>query len=285
MDPICPENCLDQLPSLSVASCNPVLKRSAIQKLYIGKANTAPFSNWAVPTEWTTRLSNSSTNDDAIRFLLGTGSLPAGTPQTVTYQVNKIRQVGNQRTLQFIVEEANPTIHEFLRQLECGGEYRVWFETIGGNLYGGNEGVLVQIAPSLILNSGAADIEQRQFDLSWDGQFTPEMVTSPITGFTDNLPTVYDTILTFLAGTTDAKEGVTGNVSGTNAITKFEFNKLVGGGGTPITMTINHNGFEAMQIVTTTTYAGRSFRYTHPNGAQFTGAIINGTVSFTGSSS
>ncbi|MGN6491165.1 MAG: hypothetical protein ACTHLE_04155 [Agriterribacter sp.] len=282
---ICPENCLTDLPVVTVNGCNPVILKSGINFLAFAKKSAAAFTNWTSPTEWANRLSNSSTSDDAIRFVLGTGNMPAGTKQEITYQVNKKRTIGKTRTLQFIIEEANDTIHQLIQAFECGGEYKVWFGTVGGQLYGGNNGIAVTIDGNVVLGGGENDYEQRILDLSWDSQQSMDRTLSPIDGLTDNLPVSYDSVLTFLASSTDAKEGVTGTIVGTDPVTKFEFNKLTVISGTPVSMSIELNGSEVMTVDTTTDYVGRSFRYTAANGSQYTGTIINGTVEFTSTSS
>lgn len=284
-NPQCPENCLTDLPIISVASCNPIIVKSGINILMFAKVSAAAFTDWTSPSEWATRLSNSSTSDDAIRFILGTGSMPAGSKQEITYQVNKKMTIGKTRTLTFTIEEANDTIHNLVRIIECGGEYRVWFGTVGGYMYGGNEGVIVGTDANLVLNSGENDFEQRIIDLSWDNRYTPERCLSPISGLTDDLPAVFDTILTFLASNEDVDQGVTGTISGTDPVTKFEFNLISPRTGTPASMTIEVDSVEAIVIDFPTDYVGRSFRFTGANGGQYTGVFTNGTLEFAAASS
>ena len=94
----------------------------------------------------------------------------------------------------------------------------MWFGTVGGYLYGGNEGIIVGTDANLVLNSGENDFEQRIMELSWDNRYTPERCLSPISGMTDDLPAVFDTILTFLASNEDVDQGVTGTIVGTDPV-------------------------------------------------------------------
>ncbi|MFT3704633.1 MAG: hypothetical protein QM802_19870 [Agriterribacter sp.] len=285
MNPSCPENCLTDLPIVTVDNCNPIIVKSGINILCFAKKSADPFTDWTSPTEWSARLSNSSTNENAVRFILGTGSMPAGSKQEITYQVNKKRTISKSRTLTFTVEEANATIHNLIRMLECGGEYRFWWGTIGDRFYGGNEGVISGYDANLVLGSGENDYEQRIIELSWEDKFTPEMCTSPIAGLTDNVPVVYDTILTFVGSNEDVDQGVTGTITGTNPVTKFEFNLVNPRSGTPATLTIKVNASDYMVVDFTTDYVGRAYRFTAPNGQTFNGTFLNGTINFTTTSS
>lgn len=284
-NPNCPENCLTDLPLITVDTCNPVIVKSGINILCFAKKTANPFNDWTSPSEWSSRLSNSSSDDNAVRFLFGTGSMPAGTKQEITYQVNKKRVTGKTRTLTFTVEEANATIHNAIRILECGGEYRFWFGTIGGRLYGGNEGVSADSDGNLVLGGGENDIENRVIDLSWDNKFSPEMCVSPIVGLTTDIPVVFDTILTFVGDNEDVDQGVTGTLGSSNAVTKFEFNAVNPRSGTPQSMTIRLNGVDYLVVDYTTDYTGRAFRFTTPSGSTRTGVFTNGTISFTATSS
>lgn len=285
-NPTCPENCLTDLPIITVGSCNPVIVKSGINILLFAKVTADPLENWESPTEWSDRLSNSSTSDNAIRFILGTGSMPAGTKQEITYQVNKKRTISKTRTLTFTVEEANTTIHNLIRILECGGEYRFWFGTVGERLYGGNEGIRSGYDANLVLNSGENDYEQRVIELSWEDKFSPEMCASPIVGMTDDIPVVFDTILTFEGSTEDVDQGVTGTIAASpNIVSKFEFNLISPRSGTPASLTIKINSVEAIVVDFPTDYVGKAFRYTHSNGTEFTGNFTNGTLDYTSASS
>lgn len=287
MDPICSANCEEQdLPIFSVDDCNTEILKSGINMLLFAKVSADSLDDWQNPAEWATRLSNSSTNANAIRYIKGTGALPEATVQTITYQVNKTKNIGKTRTLTFTVEEANLTIHDLFRHFECGGQYRWWFRTVGGRLYGGNDGITADQAANLVLNSGPEDYEQRTLALSWDAKFMPEATNSPIEGLTEDLPVVFDTILEFDGGTEDVEEGVTGTISGSaNDTSLFEFNKIPSLSGAPNDMTINVNGVESIVLAFPADYVGRPFRYTTATGGVHNGTFINGIRNFTESAS
>ena len=63
---------------------------------------------------------------------------------------------------------------------ECGGKYRIWYETHGGYLYGGNEGVKCSIIMDDVLNRGLDEIETLNGVATWRAKFSPERTKSPI---------------------------------------------------------------------------------------------------------
>ena len=67
-----------------------------------------------------------------------------------------------------------------MRNTECGGQFRIWFETAGGYLYGGNEGIPVTLVLNDVLASGKDSIEELVGTATWRAKFHPERTPSPI---------------------------------------------------------------------------------------------------------
>lgn len=179
-NPICPTNCMSNLAVVKFDRCNPKISLSEVRRIFIAKAKAAAFTNAALAAEWTTRLSEVSvTGDDYIRPLTVIGDKPA--PSKKEKEISGGRKVvmNKAHVLNFSIDEATPENHEFLRTLECNGTYRIWYETAGGLMFGGNEGIPVQISLDMVLGRGD-EILAYNGVCSWDAKFTEIYVDSPI---------------------------------------------------------------------------------------------------------
>jgi hypothetical protein len=260
--PTCAENCDFTLPVVQFDDCAPEVVYSEIRRIFLAKKAAAPFSNWLNATEWLARMSQTSTTgNDYIRPLTVIGDKPAAAD--VVKEISNGRRVviGKDHTINFSIDDVSQANYDFMRGLECGGEFRLWYETEGGFIYGGNEGIVVRLT------------------ITWRSKFSPERGISPIySGAT--VPTTFDTNLDFGAATTDSAAGVTGTVASTDADQQFEFNAISPAIGTPQSMSIEVATVEEITIDFTTDYTGQYFRYTDKAGVQHTGQFANGTVSF-----
>jgi hypothetical protein len=90
----------------------------------------------------------------------------------------------------------------------------------------------------------------------------------------------FNTILLFDVTTTTIGEGVVGKVTFNNAYFKFEFNKIVGWSGTPITMYIQVYGNPRMKIDFPNDYLGKTFRFTDSDAVPYVGSFTPGIVNF-----
>ena len=179
-NPICPTDCSAALGTVLFSDCAPVINPSEIQKIFIAKGNATPFTTWTEATEWTTRLAAAGSTADAIRELIVIGDKPA--PAGVVKEISGNRRfvVGKDHTVNFTVDDVSAENYEFMRTTECGGKYRLWYETKGGYLYGGNEGILATITMDDVLNRGADEIETLNGVATWRAKFHPERALSPI---------------------------------------------------------------------------------------------------------
>lgn len=278
--PTCSATCDFTLPVVSFNDCAPTVVYSEIRRVFLAKKAAAPFSNWLAPTEWLTRLSQSSTTgNDYIRPLTVIGDKPAGAPVVKDISNGRRVTIGKDHTLNFTIDDVTQQNYDFMRALECGGEFKMWYETEGGFMYGGNEGITVRVVADDVLARGRDEIEVINGTLTWRAKFSPERGISPIyTGAT--VPTTFDTNLDFGAATIDSAAGVTGTVATTDADQQFEFNAISPAIGTPQSMSIEVASVEEITVDFTTDYTGQYFRYTDKAGVQHTGQFANGTVSF-----
>lgn len=180
-NPTCPTNCTTSLIAVKFDNCQPKFLSSEIKRIFVASNGAAVFTDWTAATEWGTRLTESVTGVDKIRPLIVTGSMPSATPNKIQTSNRRIAIVGaTPRTLAFTVDDVSDENYEFMRSLECGGLYKIWWETHGGMLYGGNSGVSVTITPAHVLAGGETDIEKLEFTAEWKNRFSPERCTSPI---------------------------------------------------------------------------------------------------------
>jgi hypothetical protein len=180
MNPLCPTDCTTALGGVLFDDCAPNINPSEIKRVLVSKGNAAPFDDWTVATEWTTRLEMSGAAADPIRPLTVIGDKPA--PSSVTKDISNNRKwvVGKDHTLNFTVDDVSDENYEFMRATECGGKYRLWYETHGGYLYGGNDGIKATIVMDDVLNRGIDEIETLNGVATWRSKFSPERVKSPI---------------------------------------------------------------------------------------------------------
>lgn len=176
-NPICPTDCSALLASVKFNDCAPTIVASEIKRIFIGKADADAFTDVAVATEWTTRLAE-TTGD--LRELIVIGDKPA--PASVVKDISNARKhiVGKDHTVNFTIDDVTPENYEFMRSTECGGKYKIWYETHGGFIYGGNEGINASIVMDDVLNRGLDEIETIAGVATWRDKFSPERAVSPI---------------------------------------------------------------------------------------------------------
>lgn len=179
--PTCPTNCSSALPAVNFDACNPEVNLSEIRRIFIARKNAEAFTDWDQATEWTTRISETDVdNENAIRPLTVIADKPAPTPVTVEISNGRTITTRKDHVINYTIDDVSEENYEFMRELECGGQYRIWYETEGGYMYGGNEGILVNVTGDDILNRGRDEIETIAGTLTWRSKFHPDRVKSPI---------------------------------------------------------------------------------------------------------
>lgn len=181
MNPTCPTNCTTALPIVKFDKCAPVISLSEIEKVYISKPSATAFTDWKLAPEWTARISETDlVDDDTIRALTVIGDKPA--PANVIKELSNGRKVPVRKdhTLNITIDDVSDENYELARILECGGQIRFWYETSGGKLYGGNEGIEGTIVLDGVLNRGRDEIETLVGTITWSSKFSPERIDSPI---------------------------------------------------------------------------------------------------------
>jgi len=182
--PTCGTNCTSPLPAFNYNLCNPEINNGQISKIFFTSIGN-PMSNWASAVEWASRLDNDSSSASSIRTLIGIGDKPA--PESTEKEISlgrKIRGV-KKHSINFKSDETNNDNHNAFRDMECGGaNYLMWYETRDGKLFGGNSGIEAAFNFDRVTPESYQEIEQFIGSLTWESQFMPEVIDSPITDTT-----------------------------------------------------------------------------------------------------
>lgn len=279
--PLC-AGCAGDLPVTASDLCEPLVIESEIRRVFIAKVTAAPFQDWQNPAEWQSRLSDTlTTGDDYIRTLWVIGDKPAPS-QNAKDVSNRRRVVINKtHTLNYTVDDAQPEIHEFMRALECGGQYRVWYETHGRRMYGGNAGVVASIDMNNVLDRGNDASQVYVGVVTWTAKFTEEQIDSPIFDFGSAQTAIYDSIIRFNVVTTPPEVAdVSGTVTAIDPDQKFQFIALSPTVGTVQTMTITVGATQEASISFPSDYLGTAFKYTDKTAVVHFGNFVSGGVVF-----
>ncbi len=177
---ICGDDCDFTLPVVDFADCNPEVNESQIQKIYEAKPTAANFSDWTSPTEWAARLSQTSTDPDAIReyTVIGDKPKPEATEKIISGE--RTVRVNKKHTINFDIDESNAINHDAVRNHKCISQVKIWYQTKSGHLFGGNEGIEASIEIDMTLSRTSGDLILYQGTLKWDNRDLEERCVSPI---------------------------------------------------------------------------------------------------------
>lgn len=179
--PTCPEDCTTPLAPVKFSDCAPEIILSEIRRIFVAKPTATAFTDVSQATEWTSRISETDVaSDDAIRPLTVIADKPAAAAVVKEISNGRRFNIGKDHTLNITIDDVSPENYEFMRVAECGGKFKMWYETAGGFLYGGNEGILVDITLDDVLNRGLDEIETIAGTATWRAKFHPDRVLSPI---------------------------------------------------------------------------------------------------------
>lgn len=174
--PNCPVDCAAELPAWSFATCVADVEAlgGEISYIYLSAVGE-PLSAYSDLEG--ARVSNSSTDADAIRKLTVIGDKPAPDPVYLLLSLNRRKLLRKTRTLNIIIDDVNDTNHEALRALECGSDdlYLMWYEDSNGYIYGGLEGIPVK---NLELNEIIPQSRDEKITftgvITWQSKYTEE---------------------------------------------------------------------------------------------------------------
>jgi len=176
--------CTVTLPAANADVCAP--------NAHFGRIDAIFWTRWgdsltdvSDDTEWTTRLSNSTTlpspgTDAPIRFLFGIGELPL--PETSEQEISLSRVVTNDpvHTVTFNCDDTGSTNASLLASLQNANyTYAFWF-LVDDQLYGGNDGFKASMRFNGRLIPGSrTEIQSINITAKWTGVLTAP-VASPV---------------------------------------------------------------------------------------------------------
>ena len=177
--PNCPTDCASTLPVVEFDECAPETNDGQIYKLYITNLGN-PLTDVTDLLEWQARLDNAGVAGDAIRTLHVIGSKPI--PTSEEREISLGRKVVSKKThiVDFKIDETNQINHDALRQMECGGQFLMWYETSGGLMFGGNDGIQVSITLDMEIPEAETEFITLTGKAEWKAKFTEERSLSPL---------------------------------------------------------------------------------------------------------
>lgn len=181
--PICSTTCNATPPTQSFSLCAPVVNNGQIAKIFY-TTRGYPLTNWQSALEWDSRLDNDAVGPSKIRTLIVVGSKPV--PGKTEKKISLGRKIAGVKNfvLNFKIDETNQVNYDAMRQMECNGNFLIWYETLDGLLYGGNEGIEAKIDIDEDIPEAYEDLIMLPGTASWESKFHPERITSPITDST-----------------------------------------------------------------------------------------------------
>ena len=178
----CGSDCDPDLPAVSFADCDPVTNESQIKEIRLGKKTATDFSNWDQLSEWTTRLSQTDTSDDALRPIKVVADKPK--PETTKKTISGNREIvtAKKHTINFDIDESNLINHNFVRGTKCIDTVKFWYVTLSNKLFGGNTGITATLEVDMTLSRNQGDIQMYQGTLTWYSKDLEEMCDDPVAG-------------------------------------------------------------------------------------------------------
>lgn len=177
--PTCPSGCGDNLPAVDFDECAPEINEGRIDKIYLTNVGN-PLTDWTDALEWQGRLDDTAANANSIITLIVTGEKPEPTVNEQTISLGRKIVASKTHVINASIDETNAINHEFIRQNECSGQYLMWYETSGGKLFGGTEGIPVSLTGDMIIPLSDEELITYSLKAEWKAKFTEERIDSPI---------------------------------------------------------------------------------------------------------
>lgn len=170
----------ESLPKTDFNFCTPDIRASEIRRIFIALVSSAPFVDVSNGAEWVIRLSQAGTEPDAIRTLWVIGDKPAPTSKRAIISGGRKVTVRKDHVIRATIDDVNQTNHNFIMSLGLGKHFRVWYETMGGFMFGGNDGIVTLFNADMVLLRGQGEIMTYQATMDWNNLRTEDKCISPI---------------------------------------------------------------------------------------------------------
>lgn len=181
--PTCPSGCSAILPDLDFNYCSPVNTFGEINYVFLAAIDAECFTDWTSITEWTNRLSNTSGDPDAIRFMHVKADIPVGERDTIETSLCRKVKTPASYTINIEVDDLSDLNYEFMRQSQCSVTFRMWYAT-PDYIFGGNCGVEVVLNLDYVIERGCKSIHKIMGTATWEDPFAPQRAANPLAGTT-----------------------------------------------------------------------------------------------------
>lgn len=180
-NPTCPTGCTNTPPEVLFDYCAPVTGFGEINYIYVASAaDNTYLDDWSSLSEWTDRLSQDGVVGTEIRKLTVIGNKPAPEYQEIEMSLNRKRVSTKMHTVAFRIDEITDENYAALRQFECGGTFRIWYEDYAGYLYGGNAGIEATIKADHVIPESSQELQYFEGTVTWEAKYHPERIESPM---------------------------------------------------------------------------------------------------------
>lgn len=175
------------MPPVDFNFCDPNVSASEIRRVFISLVGSEDFTDWSEPREWLTRLSDTSTDINAIRTFWVIGDKPSATVKKVRISNERSKIMKRDHVINATIDDVSDANHAFVVAIKSGKMFRLWYETMGGYIFGGNSGIVCHVAIDMVLNRGLGEIAVYQLVASWSTLSTEDRVISPIFDVVGNI--------------------------------------------------------------------------------------------------
>lgn len=179
--PNCPTGCTGILPQLDFNYCDPVLGFGEITHVFLASVDAECFTDVTSLAEWLARLSNTSADPDAIRFLHVKADKPVAEREEQEISLGRKVKSPGTYTLNIDVDDVSELNYEFMRTSQCNVQFRMWF-VADHYLFGGVCGITVNLNLDYVIERGTKAIHKIMGTAKWDAKFDPERDENPLAG-------------------------------------------------------------------------------------------------------
>lgn len=190
--PVCPDGCNVVAPIVNTFGCESEFNYGEVRKLYFSAVDfdwqviiddyltNNPGSTYedayaAAQAAWCQRVSNSSTDQNAIRELCIRGEKPESTKETIEVCGGIKVYSELTHTLTFNIDDTGTVNYDALRQFECNGIFYVWYED-EKYLYGSaccGQGIKATIPLNHIIPISRTELQTFTGTIEWDDKHHP----------------------------------------------------------------------------------------------------------------
>jgi len=135
-------------------------------------------SDWTSASAWAAAISNSGNGQ--VRHLVVVADKGAGDQTSRTLSRGRIKYGTKTHTMNITIDDVTDENYNLIRNLECGVDVVIWYQTSGGYLYGGSTGVKATATADWILDRGADSFAVGTITLTWKAKCNPPRMVSPI---------------------------------------------------------------------------------------------------------